>query len=151
MQEFDAEYGRRVIERLREIAPDAQPEWGSMSRDALFEHLVWALRHSMGRSHQVPYSGNWVSSHLIGPLVVGGWLPIPKNLRFPKHLRQQGITGRESGDLETLEGLMEEYLNLIQADELQPAPHPFFGAIGVDGWARMHVRHFEHHCRQFGV
>ncbi len=151
MQEFDAEYGRRLTERLRKIAPDAQPGWGSMSRDALFEHLIWILRHSMGRSHQVPYSGNWFSCHVIGPLVVGGWLPIPKNLQFPKHLRQQGITGREPGDLETLEGLIEEYLNLIQADELRPAPHPFFGAIGVDGWARLHVRHFEHHCRQFGV
>ncbi|MBI4558849.1 MAG: DUF1569 domain-containing protein [Candidatus Hydrogenedentes bacterium] len=32
---------------------------------------------------------------------------------------------------------------------MQPEPHPYFGDIGIDGWSKLHVRHFEHHLRQF--
>jgi len=51
--------------------------------------------------------------------------------------------------IETLHATMLDYLNLVQTGELQTEPHPLFGDIGVDGWAAVHVRHFEHHLRQF--
>ncbi len=46
---------------------------------------------------------------------------------------------------------MEEYLAAVETGELRPAPHTLFGDIGIDGWARLHVRHFEHHLKQFGL
>lgn len=105
----------------------------------------------MGRSARVPYAGNWVMSNVVGPLALRGWLPLNATAGLPASLRAQGIEGREPGDLETLHALLEEYLALVQADELTPAPHPRFGHLGIDGWDRLHVRHFEHHLRQFGA
>jgi oxepin-CoA hydrolase/3-oxo-5,6-dehydrosuberyl-CoA semialdehyde dehydrogenase len=151
MEHLDTDCVERFIARLGRIAPDAVPRWGVLRRDTLIEHFVWVVRYAMGRSSQVPFSGNWLTVHLVGPLFLRGLLPIPRNLQIPRALRERGVTLREPGDLETLRRLLEEYLNLVQADEFRPAPHPIFGDIGVDGWDRLHVRHFEHHLRQFGV
>jgi len=151
MQHLDADYVDDLIRRLSRIPADAIPRWGDLRGTTLTEHLIWAVRHSMGRSKQMPFFGNWFTCRVIGPLALLGLLPIPKNLKLPAHIMAQGITGRERGDLETLHALLEEYLNLVQADELVPAPHPFFGDIGIDGWDRVHIRHFNHHLRQFGA
>ncbi len=126
-------------------------QWGTLDRAGLVEHLIWAVRHSMGRSRQVPCSGGWLTRRLVGPLLLHGLIRIPRNVALPAHLRGQEITAREPGSLDTLEALCGEYLALVQADELNPASHPIFGPLDVDGWDRMHVLHFEHHCRQFGV
>jgi hypothetical protein len=151
MDHFDADYTREVIKRLERISPEAVPQWGQLRRDTLIEHLIWAIMHSLGRSKKVPYFGNWFTVNVVAPLVLRGWVPIVKNLHLPNGLVKQGIAAREPGDLAVLRGLMEEYINLVQADELQPGTHPFFGNIGVDGWDCIHVQHFEHHLRQFGV
>ncbi len=151
MEHMDTDYVERVVARLGRIAPDAVPLWGVLRRDTLIEHLVWVVLHSMGRSAQMPFCGNWFTVHVLGPLFMVGLLPIPRNIQIPRRLRERGVTMREPGDLDTLRRLLEEYLNLVQADELSPAPHPLFGDVGIDGWDRIHVVHFEHHLRQFGV
>lgn len=151
MQHLDAKYAREVLQRLKQIPDDAQPQWGRMRKHEMIEHLIWALQYSMGRSTQAHYIGNWFTERVLAPLFLQPWFPMPKNIRFPQRLTSQGVTGREPGGLEDLQALLEEYLNLVQADELRPAPHIVLGRIGVDGWDRMHVKHFEHHLRQFGV
>jgi len=151
MEHLDTDYVERLVARLGRIAPDTVPRWGKLRRDTLVEHLVWVVRHSMGRSKQMPFYGNWFTVHILGPIVLRGFIPIPKNIQIPKKLREKGVTMREPGNLDTLRRLLEEYLNLVQADELLPAPHPVFGDVGIDGWDRIHVMHFEHHLRQFGV
>lgn len=148
---LDADYVNDVMARLKRIPADAKPKWGTLDRQGLVEHFIWVIRHSMGRSTTVPFVGNWLSKTLGRALILNGIVPIPKNIQFPGWLRKTGFNGREPGDEETLHALLEEYLNLVQADELTPGIHPAFGDIGVDGWDRLHVRHFEHHFRQFGV
>jgi hypothetical protein len=151
MQHLDGVYVEQLMARLGRLRADAVPRWGRLRGDTLIEHLIWIVRHSMGRSRKVPFVGNWLTVRVIGPLAVRGWIPTPHNLQLPRSLRAQGIELREPGDLETLHALLEEYLNLVQADELRPGLHPLFGDLGVDGWDRVHVLHFEYHLRQFGV
>lgn len=151
MPHFDSDYVELLMRRLGRIAPDAVPRWGTLRRDTLIEHLMWVVLHSMGRSDQMAFQGNWLTRRLLAPLILNGWVPIPKNLPIPKKDRARGVTLRCPGGLDDLRALLEEYLNLVQADEFHPAPHPVFGDIGVDGWDKMHLRHFEHHLRQFGV
>jgi len=151
MKHLDMDYLEDLMARLRRIPPDATPLWGVLRRDSLIEHLIWTVKHSMGRSNQVPYVGNWFTKTIARPLILHRIVPMPRNIKFPAFLVRRGVTGREPGDDETLHALLEEYLNLVQADELRPAPHPAFGPIGVDGWDRLHVLHFEHHLKQFGV
>lgn len=142
---MDHDYSEELMKRLADIPLDAKPLWGSLTRDTMIAHLAQAVRYSMGRTAPLPDRSTWVSRNLIGPLICNGWLRIPRNVRM------QGTDNPPPADLETLHALIEEYLGLVQADELRPHPHVYFGDIGVDGWARLHVAHFEHHLRQFGA
>lgn len=149
MRSFDHDLTREFVTRLQSIPEDAVPRWGKMSRAAMIAHLATVVRYSMGRSGSLPVRGSWMTRRVAGPLILQGLLPIPKNVRAPRRaVPTSGIHLQD--DLETLQALLEEYLQLVQADELTCPPHPLFGDIGVDGWARFHVVHFEHHLRQFG-
>jgi hypothetical protein len=151
MHHFDGDYAEEVVKRLGSIRKDAEPRWGDLRRDSLIEHLIWAMRHSMGRSRTVPFVGNCFTRYVARPLILIGAVPLSKDSRTARSLRRQGLRTQEPGDLETLHALVEEYLGLVQADELQPAPHPTFGRLDIDGWDRFHVLHFEDHLKQFGT
>lgn len=148
---LDHDYVGELVALIGSLPRDARPRWGTLDRDGLIEHLVWTLRHAMGRSAQAPFMGNWITRRVVKPLLLGGWIRMPRNVRVPAAAARRGVTLREPGDLETLHALLEEYVNLVQADELRPAPHPAFGPMSVDDWDRLHVLHFEHHLRQFGL
>jgi len=150
MHHFDGDYAEEVVGRLGKIRKDAVPRWGELNRDGMIEHLIWAMRHSMGRSRTIPFVGNCFTRYVARPLILAGALPLSRSSHASRALQRQGLRTREPGDLETLQALFEEYLGLVQADELQPAPHPTLGRLGIDGWDRFHVIHFEHHLNQFG-
>lgn len=148
IRHFDNDYVREVIGRLGRVAPDARPRWGSMSPEAMTMHLVGAIKYSMGR---LPYQSGkrrWFIVRVVRPLLLQGWIPMPRNV----NVERQGFrTFTAPGDAETLHAVLEEYLGLVQTGELSPPPHPVFGELTVDEWARLHYIHFEHHLRQFGV
>lgn len=147
MRSFDHDYVDEVIARLEKIPADAKPAWGTMDKTRLIGHLILVVRFSMGRFGKAPDQSTWVTRNVLRPLLMLGIVRIPKNVKVKGASRQpDGIV-----DLETLHAVLEEYLQLVQADELVPPPHPMFGELGVDGWAWMHYRHFEHHLKQFGV
>ena len=150
MRSFDHDYVNDVIERLGRIEPNAKPAWGTLTPQGMIRHLVEAVRYSMGKGPKIAYTGNWFVRRVIAPLIINGILKIPKNIKAPP-FRDPNRPPIPPDDLETFHALLEEYLALIQADELEPEVHPGFGDIGVDGWAKLHVVHFEHHMRQFDV
>lgn len=151
MQHFDTDYAERLCLRIESISPDKAPRWGKLRRAGLIEHFVWSLKHAMGKSTKVPDCSTWFTRTILKPLLLGGYVPIPKNIQLPEQLAKQGIQLSEPGDMETLQALVEEYLRRVQDDELVPYPHPFLGKMNIDDWDQLHVLHFEHHLRQFNV
>jgi hypothetical protein len=143
---FDHDFVDDVLRRLKGLRPGAKPAWGKLTAVGMTGHLIDAVRYSMGKAGGVRDRSNWLFRKVVAPLMLNGVIPIPKNIKADPLPNPSGRT-----DLETLHAVLDEYLALVQAGELNPKPHPAFGAIGVDGWARMHVLHFEHHLRQFGV
>lgn len=120
-----------------------------MSRDRMIGHLVFWVKYSMGRGPEYPFAGNWFTVSVIGPLMLNGWLRIPRDLKGLQ--TNPPIPQPEPADTETLHAVLETYLELVQTGDIGPRKHPAFGDIGIDGWAKMHVLHFEHHLKQFGV
>ncbi len=150
MRLFDHDFAADVIARLRALEPDAKPAWGTLTPERMVSHLALSVRYSLGQAGVFPDKSNWLLRNVVCPLLLHGMLPMPKNVKLTAPV---GVPPDlpMSDDLETLHALLEEYLDLVQADELAPPRHAFFGDIGVDGWARLHVIHFEHHLRQFGL
>ncbi len=148
MRIFDHDYASEVINRLNRIKPAAKPQWGTMSSAQMIGHLAFWVKYSTGKGDELPFAGNWVTRRIVGPITLTGWLPVPRNLKLE---RRVAVQNPPPADTETLHAVLETYLGLVQSGELTPYRHPLFGDIGVDGWARMHVVHFEHHLKQFGV
>ncbi|HUW60380.1 MAG TPA: DUF1569 domain-containing protein [Candidatus Bathyarchaeia archaeon] len=146
---FDHDYLVDVINRLQQIKPDAIPRWGTLTPSKMFAHLIDSVRYSMGKAGDLPDKSNWLSRRILAPLILRGIVKIPKNVKGATSTGP--VTPPSQADLETLHAVLEDYLALVQAGELEPKPHPVFGHIGVDGWDRLHVLHFEHHLRQFNV
>jgi hypothetical protein len=45
--------------------------------------------------------------------------------------------------------LLQRLSDVLQAQQL--GPHPLFGALSRNDWARLIWKHIDHHMRQFGV
>jgi hypothetical protein len=148
--QFDHDYINESIERLGSLADDAQPEWGTMTPEALPSHLAGLVLYSMGRSERAKNQSNWFRRQIFKRLVLSGIVQIPRNIKVPEAIAER-IAPPKPYDVESLHALLEEYLTLTLADEIDPPPHPFLGPFSVDDWASFHYRHFEHHFRQFGV
>jgi len=147
MRHFDHDFVNDVMARLGRIRPDAKPRWGVLTPAGMIEHLADTIRYSMGRGGDLPDRSNWFMRAIAAPLVLNGIFPMLKNYPEPGY----GKMRRGHDDLESFHALLEEYLSLVETGAMTPKRHFLFGDIGVDGWAKMHVVHFEHHLKQFGV
>lgn len=144
MQHFDGDYVEWVLERMGR-AP--RPSTGEVCPAAVMAHLRHSVERSLGRVPREPFRGTWFSVRVLGPLVLGGWLPFPEDDAVIPLLSD----GAMEGETAALKAVLEEYLALVQADELPPGTHPLYGPLDVAGWERFHLRHFEHHLSRLGV
>lgn len=140
-----------IITRLESIPDDREPEWGTLRKESLVRHLIWAMQGSMDLETQSKDQGNVVLKTLVKPLVLNGLLKLPKNVRFKDDSGAEVNTLVDEGGIEELRAEMNTFVQGVQAGTLETAPHPVFGDIGPKGWAKLHHQHFEHHFRQFGV
>jgi hypothetical protein len=147
MRPLDHDYVNELVARLGKLRPDAKPAWGTLTPERMVGHLTATLRYSMGRGPALRERRNWFARHVLRPLVLNGVLSIPRNVKGPFPSDQFFPVG----DSETFHAVLDEYLTLVQSGDLEPASHPAFGDLGIDGWAKLHLVHFEHHFRQFGL
>ena len=152
MRNFDHDYVELVLRRIQRIDSEATPAWGTLDRAKMIRHLAEMVRYSMGLAGDLPDVSTWFTRRIVAPLLMRGILSIPKNVKGPAEPDSAQLTEVfEPNPDKYLLRVLEEYLSHVQADEVNPKSHPLFGPIGIDGWAKMHMLHFEHHLRQFGV
>ena len=151
MQTFDHDYAETLVERLRALPEDTKPRWGSLTPPGMVRHVTNLMRYSMGKGEECPFTGNWFSKNVIGPLLVNGIMRMPKNVKVRGMKMDQAQLAPLAGEVETFHAVLDEYLDAVQSGALLPKIHPYFGDLGVDGWAKCHVMHIEHHMRQFGA
>lgn len=136
-----------AFRRLGSLAPDQAPHWGEMRPPQLFAHLATSLRYGLGKEEPQPDTGGFFGHWIAAPLILNGIIQRPKNVEAPSMYDNAPPTAT----LDEARREAEEFLRRYEARDLDPPPHQYFGNIGLDGWAKLHVSHFEHHMRQFGV
>lgn len=151
MRKFDRNYAKEVIERLRRLQPGVQPKWGVLKSDELVPHLIGTMRYSMGDLEEQHFMGNWITLKVVGPLLMNGILPMPKGVQFKDSKGKPQPALSAPGNLDDLEAEIERYIAGSEAGSLDTARHGVFGDLDADGWAKMHVVHFNHHLKQFGL
>lgn len=151
MPKLDRTFAKEAVERLGKLQPDAKPKWGELGPDEMIRHLIGTMNYSMGKQGEQHFNGNWFFVNVVGPLAVNGILPLPKNVKFKT---SEGVTApalTDEGDLDTLAAAIEEFIAADEAGTLKTPRHAFFGDIGPEGWSKLHVIHFKHHFKQYGL
>lgn len=152
MPKIDDAFTNNTAARFAALDADAKPQWGKLRGDQVVGHLISAFRYSMGDTPGVlPDMSNFVTRNMVGPLLLMGLLPIPKNIPLKDGKGRPMDAPIAEGDAETLREVMQEFRERLAAGTLNCAPHPVFGDIGPAGWDKMHYRHVRHHMRQFGL
>lgn len=135
------------LDRIDRLAPDTQPEWGSMTAAQMFAHCAEVQEVANGSRK---LEGTPLLLRLLGPLIrraVVNDRPYPRDTRTHPQYRQ---TERREFDAEKQRLLLA--LEAFRRAENDPPPrHPLFGTLNHEerGWSS--YKHLDHHLRQFGV
>ena len=145
---FEAATAEEVKNRIAQLRPDSERQWGKMNAAQAQAHCSAALEWAVGDS--VP------PRLLLGRIV--GWMVKPMLLRDEEPMRRNSPTvnslvvedERDLGaERERLCGLIDRFAG-AGPEGCTKHPHSFFGRLTPEEWARLMYKHLDHHLRQFG-
>lgn len=149
MSKLSREFAADAVERFRMLAPGTRPAWGKLTAATVIPHLIGTMNYSLRKKTPLPFTGGWLTTRFVGPLIIGGLMPIPKNVKFKDIDGAELPPMSDEGDVLKLAQVMEEFIKRDMNNALTTPIHPLFGDIGPEGWSRLHVVHTKHHLKQF--
>ena len=133
------------------IDADSPAQWGKMNAHQMIEHLGVTFVFSTGK-FDIPYKGtdedakrNWEGFEKSDNpwKEVFPWI----NIGEPRPPRKATLD-------ESKKSLFKSFYYYLEYSETNPQaihPHLAMGNLTVDQWRSVHVKHLQHHLRQFGI
>ncbi|NQW03661.1 MAG: DUF1569 domain-containing protein [Acidobacteria bacterium] len=134
-----------LVTRLRQVTPDAQPGWGSLTARGVLAHLHDAARMALGEldvaSKKLPIRFPPLKQLII--YVV----PFPKGAPTAPEL-----IARQADDWTAEMAATEQAIDRLVAKgaSFRWPNHPAFGSLTHNAWGVLIYRHMDHHLKQFG-
>jgi hypothetical protein len=151
MAELTRAFAKEVVERFNALPPDAERRWGTLTREGVIEHLVGTFEYSMKGDLETFRVQVPLKNRIIGFVMINGFAHFPKGVKIKTKEGEAIPAVRAEGGTERLGEVMEEFLSCVEDGSMTPSPHPFFGALRAEQWAKFHLQHLKHHMRQFGA
>ena len=146
---FDAARVEEVKQRIAQLRPDSERQWGTMSAPQMTAHCSAGLELALGDRLPPRLFFGTIVGWLIKPLVFGNDKPMRRNSPTV-----EGLVVADDRDLgterERLCGLIDRFA-AAGPTGCTTHPHSFFGRLSPDEWAILMYKHLDHHLRQFGV
>jgi uncharacterized protein DUF1569 len=142
---FDASARESLCRRLRQITPESQRRWGSMTSGQVLAHLTDVLKMALG---ELPFATRKT------PL---RWTPIKQFIiyvmPFPKGAPSAPeVLARSATDFDAeISSVVELLGRCADATQTMAPEHPTFGRMSRRDWGVLMYRHTDHHLRQFGA
>ena len=140
-------------ERLGRISEQTPRRFGKMSAAELMAHLRRTFEISMGEQ-EAPFVGNWLTrTRLMKWFVIDSPMPWPKGrIKAPKSFSPEPEGDLEAERQRALEA-MERFVEraATAGPDAMGGQSPLLGRMPWRRWSKLHARHVEHHCQQFGV
>ena len=142
---------QELLDRLRNITPQNQRQWGSMTSHQMICHLNDSFKLAMG-DRAVSAKTN------IFTRTIMKWVAFKVPVKWPKGFRtlpeiDQQIGGTKPVDFEKdlteLKCLLDRFAQKERRFEW--TVHPIFGKMTEKEWLRWGYLHMDHHLRQFGA
>jgi len=138
-----------LVDRLKQLNPEATALWGQMSLLRMIEHLTDSVQLSIGRHSfelEIPEQNiERAQQFLISEH------PMPKEFAVKFATPEMGTRNT------SIDAAIEEFKvawNLFEVhyaeNPQQKTLHPNFGELNYTQWLRLHSKHITHHLSQFG-
>lgn len=144
---FQEEVYHELRGRLEKLSPSSQARWGKMDVAQMMAHLAANLEMAIGEKR--------VTQNLIGR-VFGS---IAKRETLTKGIPKNSPTDPRVKISDQRQFHIEQGVLRVQLDRfvqrgdagITRQPHPFFGRMTPNEWARLQYVYLDHHLKQFGV
>lgn len=146
---FDQQVAREVVERIRSLAPDSQPQWGRMSVAQMLAHCCVPYEMVYEDKHRRPGK---VGRLLLRTFVKRGVVnekPYRRNLPTAPAFR---ISDERDfvRERDRLAAYVERTAEL-GASHFDGRESLSFGPLTRTEWNNLFYKHLDHHLTQFGV
>lgn len=142
---------QELLQRLDNIAPQSQRQWGKMTPHQMICHLNDSFKLAMG-DREISAQGNFFTRTLVR------WAALHVPLQWPKGVKTMPEIDQQLGGTKPLEfekDMLElkELINRFvrQNRDFQWQAHAVFGEMSEAEWLRWGYLHVDHHLRQFGA
>lgn len=149
-QIFTQEGAQQFIDRIEQLTPQSQPQWGEMNVAQMLAHcnvtyeLVYTDKHPKPKN---PFM-RWVLRSFVKNTVVSE-TPYKKNMRTAPHFLMTSAKDFEK-EKERLIGFIR-HTQELGADYFDGKESHSFGPLNKTEWNNMFAKHLDHHLTQFGV
>ncbi|MGB3801270.1 MAG: DUF1569 domain-containing protein [Lewinella sp.] len=137
------------IERIEQLKPDTQPEWGKMNAAQMLAHLNVAYDIETGAIATKPNFIMRFLARTFAKKIVTGPKPYPRNMRTAPVfiVPEEQDFDREKVKLighmrRVADGGKEQY---------DGKENVSFGKLTAGEWSTLYQKHLDHHLTQFGV
>jgi hypothetical protein len=138
-----------VKERIANLRPDSQRQWGKMTPAQAVAHCAHAMEWAVGDVRPPRMFVGQIIGRMIKSRVLAGGEPMRKNSPTAKTLviaDERDLTAEQK----RLCGLIERFGAAGPAG-CTTHPHSFFGPLTPEEWSALMYKHLDHHLRQFGA
>ena len=144
---FEPSTVNEVKDRLAQLRPDSQRQWGSMNVAQAVAHCSLGLQLSSGELRPPGKLIGGLIGRIIKPKVLGNDEPMRRNSPTMIAVEDDRDFNLER---DRLRGLIDRFA-AAGPSGCTTHPHSFFGPLTPDEWATLMYKHLDHHLRQFGA
>jgi hypothetical protein len=146
---FEAATATEVKNRIAQLTPHSERQWGKMNAAQTQAHCSAALEWAVGDSVPPRLLLGRIVGRIVKPLLLRDEKPMRRNSPTVKSL--VALDERDLGaERERLCRLIDRFAG-AGPEGCTKHPHSFFGRLTPEEWARLMYKHLDHHLRQFGV
>jgi hypothetical protein len=139
----------RVKERIFQLKPDSERQWGKMAPAQAVAHCADAMHWAVGDVRPPRMLVGRLIGGLIKSKVLAEDAPMHKNSPTAKSLVIADVRDL-AAEQKRLCGLIDRFA-AAGPSGCTTHPHSFFGPLTPEQWATLMHKHLDHHLRQFGV
>ena len=145
---FEADSVNEICSRIDGLQPAAQRQWGKMDAAQMMAHCSAAMEMASGKINPP----RLLIGRVLGPIfksIYTNEKPFSQNKPPDKALVVADPRDFQR-EQEKLKACVRQFHDGGEA-KCTRHPHPFFGALSPQDWARGMYKHLDHHLRQFGA
>ena len=142
---FDSTVKQEIISRINKLTPQSQRQWGKMDTAQMMAHLQMPMGVGLG-VHTIPRS---FIGRIFGPFakkILYNDKPFSRNLPTDR-----SFIMKDAKDFLKEKEQLINMINQFNENNIVDTPHPFFGKLTKEQWAKGTWKHLDHHLQQFGV